>query len=411
MNPRLQRANILLAQSRPADAEQELLRALAESPRDAALLATLALSRVRQDQPQNALPPAVEAVGLDPDWAFTHYMHAVVLRDLGKARAARKALDEAIRLDPHDADNFTLKASINLAESDWAAALEAAGHALQLAPEDETAANLRSMALVRLGRKDEALATIDRTLEQAPDNAFSHANQGWNHLHRNDPRRAREHFMEALRLDANCDYAREGLLESLKATNPVYRAMLGYFLWMARQSGKMQWAFVIAIIFGDRFIQGVAAANPGLAWVTLPLRVLLYGFIYLSWTASPMFNLVLLTDRFGRRVLKPRERTMALVFGATFALLLVALGLWIAGVPHGRTLTLISAYVSALTASSVQAEGGRALVLGGLTALLAVIGFTAFALITAGSTQGVALLGFFLLGSLALAVGQQIIKK
>ena len=78
----------------------------------------------------------------------------------------RPEAQEALRLDPGDPDIFVLLASIELAQRNWPAALAAAEQALALDPEHVNAANLRSMALVRLGRKSEAMATVDHALHR-----------------------------------------------------------------------------------------------------------------------------------------------------------------------------------------------------------------------------------------------------
>src|SRR4051812_17815261 len=246
------RARRLLAQSRPADAERETLLALASEPDDPSALALLALSRTDQGKHDEALTAARGALGLAPDEAYFHYVHGFVLHRVDRDAEALEAAREALRLAPDEADYFSLVAAIELARRNWSLALEAAEQALALNPEHVNAANLRAMALVRLGRKEEATATVDHALHRAPENAFSHANQGWNCLHRNDPRRAQDHFREALRLDPGLDYAREGMLEALKARNPIYRGMLAYFLWIGSLSGKYQWAFIIGIFFGGR---------------------------------------------------------------------------------------------------------------------------------------------------------------
>ena len=61
-------------------------------------------------------------------------------------------------------------------------------------------------------------------------------------LHQAQPKAALEHFREALRLDPNLQYAQAGIVEALKARNPIYRWMLGYFLWMGRLSDRAKWA-------------------------------------------------------------------------------------------------------------------------------------------------------------------------
>lgn len=311
MSGHLERARLLLAQSRPADAEQEVMQALAREPEDPEALAVLALSRVNQKKFEAAIAAATEAVGLAPEIPYFHYVHGLVLHHADQRDEAFRAAQEALRLDPSDPDGFSLLAAIELSRGRWPAALEAAEQALALNAEHVEAANFRAMALVRLGRKAEAMETVDFALQRAPENAMSHANQGWNCLHRNEPRAAQEHFREALRLDPHLEYAREGMLESLKARNLIYRGMLAYFLWIGRQSATLQWGLVVGVLLFSSSLAALTAIHPAF-W---GLVVLFYLFIYLSWTAMPMFNLLLRLDKFGRYVLSRDQVTASNWFG------------------------------------------------------------------------------------------------
>lgn len=402
MSAHLDRARLLLAQSRPADAERESMLALGQQPDDPHALAFLALSRIEQDKREEALEAAEEAVGLAPDQPFLHYVHAHVLRNMDRPDDAFRAVQEALRLDPADADYFALLSSIELGRNRWPAALDAAEQALALNAEHVGAANLRAMALVRLGRKEEAMLSVDYALDRAPDNAFSHANQGWNCLHQNDPCKAQEHFREALRLDPNLDYAREGMLEALKARNPVYRIMLAYFLWLGRQSSRFQWAFIIGIFFGGRIARALSESQPGLNWLWWPLLGLFYGFVYLSWTANPMFNLMLRFDRFGRHVLSDDQRSGANWFGATFALALGTLIWWLA---TDSQVALFSAVVCAILSICVAATFNRTgrdrAILGSCTAVLAVVAVGAAFLTLSNNAAGHVFTASFAIGFIA----------
>jgi hypothetical protein len=169
--------------------------------------------------------------------------------------------------------------------------------------------------------------------------------------------RAQEHFREALRLDPDLEYAREGMLEALKARNPVYRAMLAYFLWLGRQSARFQWAFIIGIFVGSRIARSLSASQPDLKWLWVPVLVLFYAFVYLSWTAQPMFNLMLRFNRFGRHVLSADQRTGANWFGVTFGLALAAIVWWLA---TGHEIGMFSAVALAVLSICVAATFNRA---------------------------------------------------
>jgi tetratricopeptide (TPR) repeat protein len=399
MSVHLDRAQLLLAQSRAADAELEVMRALTAQPADSRALALLALSRIAQDKRASALDAAREAVGMEPDVGYYHFVHGHVLHRIDRDEDAFRAVQEALRLDPMDADNFALLASIELARRHWPAALEAAEHALALNAEHVGAVNLRSIALVRLGRKAEAMAAVDFALNRAPEDAFSHANQGWNHLHQNQPNQAQSHFREALRLDPNLAYAREGMLEALRARNPVYRGMLTYFLWLGRQSVRLQWVLILAVFVGSGVIRSLAVAQPELNWFWWPLLGTLYLFVYLSWTAQPIFDLLLRFDRFGRHVLSDQQRMATNWFGATLLLALISAGVWvITGSGAALFAMIVLAAVSICVAATFRTRGRNRLMLGAGTATLAAVALCGGLLLSRGNDDGANYMNFFKFG-------------
>jgi tetratricopeptide (TPR) repeat protein len=391
MSVHLDRARLLLAQSRPADAEREAMLALAAQPDDPGALALLALTRVELKKPAEALAVAQKALGLAPDVAYFHYVHALVLHHAERPDDAFAATQEALRLDPSDAEIFSLLAGIELSRRRWTAALAAAEQALALNAEHVEAANFRAMALVRLGRKAEAMATVDSALQRAPENALSHANQGWNCLHQNDPRRAQDHFREALRLDPNLDFARDGMLEALKARNPVYRGMLAYFLWIGGLSDRLQWAFILGIYFGGRMVRGLASTQPQLSWVLWPLLGLFYAFVYLSWTAASMFNLLLRFDRFGRHILTRDQRVASNWFGAFFLAALGSLVWWLSrDNAFAMNLMIVLVVLSLCISATFSLSGRSRLILGASTGALAGLGiaFLAQRVLTPTAEEG-----------------------
>jgi tetratricopeptide (TPR) repeat protein len=411
MSTNLARAQLLLAQSRPADAEREALLALAAYPESTAALALLALSRSAQQKGTEALTAAETAVGLAPDDPYLHYIRAITLHRLDRQDAARSAVNDSLRLDPENEECFALLSAIELGRGDWSAALAAAEQALALNPENVEAANFRAMALVRLGRKAEATQAVDFALHRAPENALSHANQGWNYLHRNEPRRAQEFFREALRLEPGMEYARQGMLEALRARNPIYRGMLAYFLWMGRQGAKFQWAFVIGTYFFSRYINTLLNSD-GSSWGIVVFAVAFYGFVYLSWTAHPMFNLLLHFDRFGRHVLSRDERHATWWFGCALAAALGFLVWWpLGGGGFAMVSAIVCAAVSICLAATFSRTGRARLILGSASLALALVGITGLYGWLTKAAHGGGTLGVFFMGFLGFQVLANFVRK
>jgi tetratricopeptide (TPR) repeat protein len=310
MNQNLQRAVLLIQQSRHELAEGELRQSLATEPDDPYAHALMALCLAQREQFKEATAEAEQAIHLGPDFSFAHYAMARVMHRRNREDEALAAIHEAIRLEPFDADYLATLAEIQLHERQWSAALEAAEMGLQIDSEHTGCTNLRAIALVKLGRKAEAGRTIGAALARDPQNAITHANQGWTLLDQGDPKKALEHFREALRLDPDNEWARRGIVEALKARNFVYALMLRYFLAMGKLSRRGQWAVVLGGYMGNQMLGAVARANPALAPWILPLRVLYIAFAIMTWAASPLFNLMLRLNRFGRLALS-REQTVA----------------------------------------------------------------------------------------------------
>lgn len=326
MNAHLPRAQLLLQQQRYDMAEAELRQAIGAEPDDAAAHALLGLSLTRQNKNREAVEACRRAVSLGPDIPFCHYAMAGVLYEQERHDEALAAVAEAIRLDPYEASYHALRGQIHLHKRNWKDALAAAEDALAVDAESVDGANVRAVALTNLGRRAEAGATIDAALARDPDNATTHANQGWTLLHANRPKEAMSHFAEALRLDPNLEWARAGIVEAMKARNPIYRVMLGYFLWISRLSSGVQFGLLVGAYVLVRFLRHLQQENPNLAPYIIPIVIAYVVFVFVSWTADPLFNLVLRLNRFGRRALSQDQRIASNWFGATL-LLAVAFGL------------------------------------------------------------------------------------
>ncbi|HEV7298965.1 MAG TPA: tetratricopeptide repeat protein [Tepidisphaeraceae bacterium] len=315
LSPQMQRAFVLQQQNRHVDAERELRQHLATDPRDAYAHAMLADSLVELSRFDEAEQEAKESIGIAPDEAFGHAVMARLLRARNRFKSAEIAIREAIAIDSNNPSYFAILAATLLDLRRWRDALDAANEGLAIDPKDSGCLNLRAMALTQLGDRDAAASTTEGALADDPENALAHATHGWTLLHQNDPRRAMEHFREALRLDPTMDYARTGILESMKARNPFYRLMLRYFLFMSRLDSRVQWGIVLGGFFGARILRSAANRNPDLAPFIWPVLILYIAFALSTWLAPSLFNLLLRLHPFGKHVLDDDERRVSTLTG------------------------------------------------------------------------------------------------
>jgi tetratricopeptide (TPR) repeat protein len=423
MNPHLQRGLLLFQQSRHELAEPEFRQALGVEPHDPYPHALLALCLAQREQFKEATEEARQAIHLGPDFPFAHYTLASILHDRREYDQALQAVEEALRLSPEDPDFCALLSQIHLDRKQWRPALEAAERGLRFDPEHIACTNLRAVALVKLGRKSEAGATIDAALRRNPDNAVTHANQGWAYLEQGNPEKALEHFREALRLEPTNEWARAGIVEALKARNIIYGVMLRYFLWMAKLPAGVQFGILIGGYFFNRALVSAGEANPDLAPWLLPLRILYVVLALLTWTADPLFNLLLRVNKFGRLALSEEQSRASSWFGVTVFVALASLALC---VPFGlNSIFLLSALVFGLLMVPVAgmfkaAQGWPRTLLMVYTLGLAITGLAALTLCGLGGwygkgrgedlfAVGKGTLGLFLTGSVIFMWGANVI--
>jgi tetratricopeptide (TPR) repeat protein len=306
---KLTEARLLLETSRYNDAESVLQQILTTNPEDATAHALLSLSLLYQDKTGNALQTARAAVGLAPDIAHNHYVHALALRAEHQYKAALDAIRDALRLNPESPQFYALQASIHMRQKAWQQALQTAETGLQIDSEHDACANVYAMALVKVGKHKKADQILSAALARNPENAVTHANQGWALLHKGEYEQGFVHFREALRLNPASGWAREGILEAMKARNVLYHLLLRYFLWMSRLTEDEQWEIRGGLYAVRQILRAAAQAFFPVYLILLPFNLFIFTLVVLTWTAQPLFALLLRFDHLGRLSLPKEEIT------------------------------------------------------------------------------------------------------
>lgn len=384
-SPSAQRGLILIEQGRYPEAEKFLRESLAQEPNDSAVLYYLAVCELNQGKPKEALETLDRALGLTPDAEHLHALRGLVLVKLKRAGEAKASIDEALRLDPDSDFAFVALASWHIEKNQWAEAETAARRALEINPENGVAANQLAHTLRLQNRLQESEDRTAYMLSQNPENADTHCAAGWTALQRGQVKKAEEHFLEALRLEAGNAAAREGLKEAFKARSPIYRAYLNYCFFMQRFTAGKQWLVVIGLIVAVK-VAG-AILPPPLAM----LLIVLY-FLFVLWVhvARAVGNFQLTFDRLARHSLNLGEKLEAYFVGGGVMLgVLLALAGVLIGWPISLTagITLIAMGFPLAYTFTNRSAAGRAVF--GLTAIfVAVMGAANIAEIVLGRTLG-----------------------
>lgn len=316
------RVAILIEQKKYSEAERLLKDLLAHDSGNVQCIALLAEVNLQLDRHDSARQLIDNAIGLSPDTPHLFYMKARVSVAADSYDEAEQHVNHAITLDPADADYHALLAYIKLSRKQFEKALACADRSLALDPENVLALNTRSTALLKLDRKEDSFATIQGALREDPNNSYTHANYGWGLLEKGDHKKALDHFRESLKNDPSNQYAKAGMVEALKATNPVYRLFLKYAFFMSNLTGKYQWAVIIGFYVGVRFLRTVAESNERLRPFLVPLIILLTLIAFSTWVIEPISNLFLRFSRYGQFLLTREEKQSSNFVALGFALFL-----------------------------------------------------------------------------------------
>jgi tetratricopeptide (TPR) repeat protein len=324
----LERGRLLLQQGRTADAIGEFTLAAGEDPENPMTHTLLAECHCELEAYDEAMREAQMAISLAPDWAVCHITYARVLMVRERMPEALDALNEALVLAPDDIYCYQMRAVYHQRMREWSTLLEVSEAGLRIDPGDVDCANSRATALTMMGRTEDAVNGLAENLMRDPDDPDTHANLGWTKLHQNAPKEALVHFREALRLAPDNEWARSGLVEALKASNPIYALFMRYFLSMSRLGQQASWGILIGLYVLYRVLLNVAETNESVGPFIRPFLVLYVIFALMTWISYPLFNLTLFLHRTGRYALSDDQRRGAMTLGTMIA---VALGLAVAG--------------------------------------------------------------------------------
>ena len=300
--------------------------ALQEDPENIDTKHYLALCYYQLDDLDTAEKLVQSLLSSAPNFSDAHYLYSVLLFQKDKEKLAFKHIDEAIRLMPYQAEYFGQKSLMLTHKKHFDEALEMANNGLAIDAQNLLCLNARTKALTKLNRKEDAFNTIETSLQEDPENNFTHANIGWTNLEIGNHKKALEHFKESLKIDPNYEYARQGMVQAIKAKNIIYRSFLKYSFWIQNKSKKNQWFFIIGIYVAYRFSYKLLEGS-SLSYIAPFLALLYLLFALGSWIITPMSNGILLFNNYGKYLLDKNDKQSGLAFIilATIALISILL--------------------------------------------------------------------------------------
>ncbi|MGB0840222.1 MAG: tetratricopeptide repeat protein [Chitinophagales bacterium] len=307
MSNNLERVYILIQQKRYELAEKELRNVLAQAPEDPEALSLMALCYLQMKRIPEGIEMAQKAIAAEPSQSYNYYILSSAYAETGDFKQAEELIRQAIALNPYEADYFQNLALLHFNKRDWEKALETVEHALQINAEHVGSLNLRARILLKMDRNEEAANSFNTSFSRDPYNAHTHANQGWAKIENGQYEEALQHFSEALRINPNLEYAKTGIVEAMKAKNPIYAMFLKFNVALGKMSGQAQMGLIIGLVV-------VANIIP----ILLPIYLV---FVLFSWFSSEVFDSLLRLNTYGRNALSEQQITTS-----NFLLLLVGIG-------------------------------------------------------------------------------------
>ncbi|CBN54008.1 MULTISPECIES: tetratricopeptide repeat protein [Kamptonema] len=319
MGVHLERAEILLQQSRYELAEKELREELATDPENSLAHAWLSLCLIEFRQYEAAVKEADLAIHVAPDYSYAHYVQASValrlyreyrrtLNDVKQLQKSELAIAEAIRLEPENADYFCFLAILHIQRAErweksletmtvsdlftgkrpyrdcYLKALETVERGLRINPQHPESLNIRTAILSELGRKQQARANVKSALLNDPENPSALSSLGWFVLDEERNEAALQHFMAALRIDPQLENAKLGVVEVYKRRYLTYR-----WLSITTKIGRIVAYFFLTIVIGELIFAIFPINSIFPRW----LPVISFGYCLLSIVFPLVFTLVL----------------------------------------------------------------------------------------------------------------------
>jgi len=354
------RIEILIEHNKLDQAQQKIGEGLLQYPDSGDLHAMQAKVHKANNKQKDALEAIERAIGCDPEKDYFFYLKAMIHLEKDAYQKAMESVDVALSFNPYQAEYYGIKAAILLNLRHKERAIEIARKGLEVSPENTFCQNVLSMALTRSGQTVDSRVILENQLEQDPENAFTHANMGHQCLREGNIPKAKEHFGAALAIDPTNEYAKSGMLQSIKASNIVYRKLLEYSFFMEKHTRQNQWLIIIGLLV-------LVNVMP----ILLPLYLVL---VLWTWFTGPLSDIIIYFDKYSRYLLNKTEMlttriNIGLLAGSLISLLLafandgsffgLAFGLFVAMVP-------VFLYDNKIKASSKLIMAGAAILFVGL---------------------------------------------
>lgn len=327
MTPSILRLVHLLQRGRHVELEAAARELLAQNVEDSTAWIYLGQALLGQQKLGAAEEAARKAIAASPESDGGSYLLALVLLERNQPKDALVAACGAIRQDPEDSLNYALAARALNQLRRYEEAVETTTAGLSENGGCDSCLFQLSQANSFLGRHDEADAVTRTLLADDPEDSSNHCARGHHLLLTGNPPAARQHFMEALRLQPDNGDARYGLAQSLTNRNPLFRLVLRFTVLCDRWG----WKALVGGVAGYLLLMELPRRTKDIPWAALPVSILLAAgafFMVLVVCHRTFSSLMLLVHLETRTVVSKDERKATLWCVPLLLMMLLAFVSW-----------------------------------------------------------------------------------
>ncbi len=317
----------LLQSGRHVELESAARGLLARDMEDSTAWIYLGQALLGQQKLGAAEEAARKAIATSPESDGGTYLLALILLERNQPKEALAAARGAIRQDPADSLNYALAArALNLL-SRYEEAVETATAGLSENGGCDSCLFQLSQANYFLGRDAEADAVTRSVLAADPEDSANHCARGYHLLFAGNPAAARQHFLEALRLQPNSGDARYGLAQSLTNRHPLFRILLKFAVLCDRWG----WKALLGGVAGFLLLTELPKLTKDIPGAAFPVSFLLAAgafFMVLVVCHRTFSSLMLLAHRETRAVVSKAERKATLWCLPLLLMVVIAFAGW-----------------------------------------------------------------------------------
>ncbi len=214
----LLRAEILLALERPAEARKVYEEVRSHAPENRAAVAGIARILLDEGKPGEVRTMLRELLPKFPADADLYLLLAEAEAAGGDLAGAARILEEASAALPESVPIWSRLAEVRLRQEEWLRAAAALAHARALQPKDADLMLRAGFIAEKLGHGHEALELYEQATAAAPSNKHAWTSRGLALLGLGRPEEAGGCFDRALGLDSDFEAAKEGRKAALEKT-------------------------------------------------------------------------------------------------------------------------------------------------------------------------------------------------